>query len=323
MVAFLVAFIVFALLLTALRNTRGQDLKKQCNNSLITKYEDLKKQILANWQVPLDVNSLLDVPIVYLNLDQSTDRREYMEAMFDGFELSPRPLRIVSVSGLDYINNSQSENWIAHDLHPLLHRVVTSKMHTHAEIGCLLSHMKCILHGYCAKLPALLVLEDDVDFSCVGLWKSSLSDLIRKAPAEWNFIQLYYECENFQANSDLTSTHDVRCTGCVAYLISARAISLIYHMFFDKFMLTRKLYDRIQEESLLFVSDIMLFEILKPRNKYIEHIPRFTTNNFKPELESTIHPAHTELHNNATLEIWRTYINQIQQQSSLFYKAKF
>jgi GR25 family glycosyltransferase involved in LPS biosynthesis len=237
-----------------------------------------------------------------------------METMFSTFDMSPRPVRIPAVSGIEYIRNPGSESWISPELHPFLDGVVQRHESSPSEIGCLLSHFKAILYGYRSGVSSLLVLEDDVDFSCVGLWNSSLSSLILKLDSDWNFVQLYFDYRGvFTPEYPITRIDDhIKCSGTVAYLTSARCMEALYHMFFNNFVLTTSLYYVLQEMGLTFVSDAAIYNILRPKNVYIEKLERFATNNFSPELDSTIHTDHTPNHNEITYDIWTKYLNSTQ-----------
>lgn len=267
----------------------------------------LKKLLLSKWPANVDINSKLDVPIVYINMDRSTCRRKYMETFFDERSIRPTPFRIRGVSGMEYIHDPSTEPWVSPQLHPLLSQIAGRGGDSPSEIGCLLSHMKAILYGYTARKSALLVLEDDVDFTCVGLWETSLSSLIRRLPSDWNFVQLYYRCGSSPAR-ELQSTDTISCSGAVAYLVSERAMAALYHACFHNSVLTERLHDLIRARGLPFTSDGAIFHILDPPNKFVERKPRFAPNNFDPEMESTIHPDHTSSHKSDAVDIWKMYI---------------
>jgi GR25 family glycosyltransferase involved in LPS biosynthesis len=271
---------------------------------------NIKQQLLSKWPPSLDINLLIDVPVAYINLDISTDRYNYMERIFDTYHLLPRPVRVSAVWGKEYIKNPRAEPWISPELHLLLSKLVESGKTSPGELGCLLSHMKAILYGYRYNLSSLLILEDDVDFSCVGLWSSSLSGLIRRLRSDWNFVQLYYDCNGLITESELTRIDDgTRCYGTVAYLISARCMADLYNMLFDNFVLTTSMYYILQKKGLHFSSDVAVYNILSPKNVYIENIQRFAMNNYEVSLDSTIHTNHTSQHKAFTHRIWTKYLN--------------
>jgi len=271
---------------------------------------NIKRKLLSKWPSSLDINTLIDIPVAYINLDQSTDRRNRLERIFATYNLLPLPVRIRAVWGTKYLKNPSAEPWISPELHPLLRDLVDSGRTTAGELGCLLSHMKAILYGYQSNLPSLLVLEDDVDFSCVGLWNHSLSTLIgRLQSSDWNFVQLYYDCNELVIQSELARIDDgILCYGTVAYIISARCMAALYKIMFDNFVLTTRMYHVLQEAGLHFSSDVAIYNILSPKNVYIEKLQRFAMDNFEASLDSTIHTDHTQKHWTFTERIWNRYL---------------
>lgn len=273
---------------------------------------EIRKQLLDKWPSSVDINVLIDVPVAYINLDKSTARYDHMQNIFDTYKLLPRPVRIPGVLGEDYIKNPETEPWIAPSLHHHLVELVKENRTTSSELGCLLSHLKAILHGYRSKFSSLLIVEDDVDFSCVGLWKDSLSSLIRQLP-DWNFVQLYYDCSDYDyvLESELTELgENIQCTGAVAYLISAQCMESLYNLMFTNFVLTTHMYHVLQEKGRHFSSDLAIYNILHPRKVYIEHLQRFAMDNFDSTLNSTIHTSHTQQHQGFTTEIWNKYLQR-------------
>ena len=301
------AIIAFALILVLFMTYVASRKVITSSSQLIA---NIKQQLLSKWPSSLDINTLIDTPVAYINLDISTDRYNYMERIFDTYHLLPRPVRIPAVWGKEYMKNPMAEPWISPELHPLLSALVESGKTSTGELGCLLSHMKAMLYGYRYNLSSLLILEDDVDFSCVGLWNSSLSGLIRRLWSDWNFVQLYYDCNELITESELTRLDNgTRCAGTVAYLISARCMAALYNMMFNNFVLTTSMYYVLREKGLHFSSDNAIYNILSPKNVYIEKLQRFAMNNFEESLNSTIHTDHTPLHQTFTHRIWTKYLN--------------
>lgn len=108
--------------------------------------------------------------IVYINLDSSTDRREYMESQFK--DLGITATRFPAIS------------------YPFSHHLIgeLDKSLTTGEQGCLLSHLNAV------KLYSddiTLILEDDTDLSLMKQWDFTLNDLISSLPDEWEVVQLF------------------------------------------------------------------------------------------------------------------------------------
>lgn len=108
--------------------------------------------------------------IVYINLDSSTDRREYMESQFK--DLGITATRFPAIS------------------YPFSYHLIgdLDKSLTTGEQGCLLSHLNAV------KLYSddiTLILEDDTDLSLMKKWDFTLNDLIANLPPDWEVVQLF------------------------------------------------------------------------------------------------------------------------------------
>lgn len=233
---------------------------------------------------------------------------------FASMNLSPFPLRLEAVEGSQYLQMPETEAWICPSVHYHHARLVEDGKVTAAELGCLLSHLKAIRHAYLSNSNATLVMEDDVDFSLVGLWGESLKNLTKRAPRDWNFIQLYRHLDACLEESKAPKRHPLAfrkkqesktCYGTPAYIVSRRACSLFNDSFYEDGLLTAKYFWYASSRQLQFTSDSLIYNVLEPNNVYLEEYDRFYVNNSSEELESTIHPDHTPNHLRKTLKILR------------------
>ena len=125
-------------------------------NNLTTK----SKYIHYHESLPKEIDkSKIDLPIVYINLDRNSDRREYMEKMLSGLKIHRIPGVIV-----DSLND-----------YP---KFVDLRKN---EIGCFLAHLdvwKFIIQN---NLRDVLVLEDDACLKLSHYWTYNLSEI----PSPW------------------------------------------------------------------------------------------------------------------------------------------
>ena len=99
------------------------------------------------------VHDLLEnVPIFWINLERSKDRRAKMEAQLNKYNLNHT--RIEAVDG-DNLNYKQQYCRNGYNIN-----IKMSKY----EIDCALSHIKTIQHCYDKGLEYALILEDDATF---------------------------------------------------------------------------------------------------------------------------------------------------------------
>lgn len=298
------------------------DIPRKHNNrdhlSNIQEMQSLAMRLRSKWPVDFDCNSAIDVPIIWINLEKSIGRRRYMTQEFSKLGLSPAPSRVEAVDGAKYLLQPWSEPWIHPRLHHLHMELLKGQKLSAAELGCTLSHLKALDCAHRLGVSATLILEDDVDFSCTGLWPQSLSQLVGRAPVDWNFIQLHRASDEclLEKTSEyakplqplLQKEEGKTCFLTTAYLVSRRAIQGIQDLFFEEGILSEKYYWYCMSHELDFRADHLIYNILAPNNVYLEELSRFTANNTTEELDSTIHPDHTPGHIESTLKRWRQYL---------------
>ena len=247
-----------------------------------TKYmNDSQKQIYQK----------IDIPVYYINMDKSVNRRKFMEKQFKLLNINS-PVRIPGVPGnsLDnilfgvYEDISYSIEYT--DLSP-------------AEVGCTLSHLKAIKTAYDNNENNALILEDDVCFSLVPFWYEKLSDVISKAPTDWEIIQLF----SIHPPKNIKSTfilHDIHkpCYGTTAYLINRKGMNRILNIIKGPNI---QFYIR-KEHSPNGTSDQLVYSLART---YIFYKSLFIpTDHILP---STIHTEHENVHIERTNSIIKEY----------------
>jgi hypothetical protein len=125
-------------------------------------------------------NKLNGLPtIYYTNLDNRTDRREWMESQFDHWKIK----NFVRISGTKYLA-SRHEEWKdkyvgeGHAFGQIQH---TANAITHLEM------IKNWLETTNEKY--LLILEDDADISPIEYWNFDWEYLMNHIPYDWDCIQ--------------------------------------------------------------------------------------------------------------------------------------
>ena len=279
----------------------------------------MRNLLRSKWSACFDANEVIDLPTIYINLERSPERRLYMTNEFESLRLNPHPTRLEAVDGAIYARQPWSEPWIHHLLHGLHINLVQNEETTAPELGCLLSHIKALIHVYHSRYHAALILEDDIDFSLVGLWGDSLSNLVLRTPPDWDFIQLYRgsdKCLGAKEKSAacprfLYKKNCENCWGTVAYLVSKRAAERFYRAFVENGLLSEKYFWSSKGRDLQFTSDALLYNILYPSNVYLEELKRFVPYNQLKELESTVHPDHTTGHLERAHEEFQKYLDYL------------
>ena len=116
-----------------------------------------------------------DIPIYYINLNRSLDRKEKMEKILGDNNLKYK--RIEAIDGRDLNLEEIKKNYL---INPKLNIF---------EIACALSHIKVIEEIIKDGHEIALVFEDDCNFEYLKYKKEKLKELI-KSNNEWEIIQL-------------------------------------------------------------------------------------------------------------------------------------
>lgn len=114
----------------------------------------------------------LDLPIYYVNLDRSTDRRERLEETFA--RIGVRATRVPAIDGATEINIDELDG-------PL----------PATDVACRRSHMRALEMMLADGHSRALIVEDDVSFDAAHLWPRPLSEIVDELPEEWTGVQLY------------------------------------------------------------------------------------------------------------------------------------
>lgn len=278
------------------------------------------RYLRSRWDSEFDINIAIDVPVIYINLERSLFRRERMMKEFEDLRFKTTPFRLEAVDGREYLLDPSKEPWIHPSLHRLHSRLIDTQKASPEELGCLLSHIKAIFEVYSRKWRSALILEDDVDFSCAGLWGESLSSLTQRAPPDWDFIQLHrlvndcFEKKPLGRGVHLRTLykrkHPLLCWSTAAYLVSDRASERFYKTFSEGGMLSGRYFWLAIQQGCDFVADNFLYNIFPDTNIYLEDTVRFTQYNQMEELDSTIHPDHTPKHIDSSLLQLRRYLDK-------------
>jgi len=117
--------------------------------------------------------------IYYINLDDHTERREYMEGQFAHWGIT----NYVRVPA----NDGRGEG---NDLGDILKGKYPSLMNS-GEVGCTTSHLKALKHWLeNTDEEYLIVMEDDCDLSTVNHWGFTWKEFFRELPCHYDVIQL-------------------------------------------------------------------------------------------------------------------------------------
>jgi len=132
------------------------------------------------------VNHMDGVDAVYwINLDRSPERKKSMESMLSEETFKDIPHHRISAT----------DGKVPDKMYQKTGDFKKQDGVTDYEYACLISHLDTIKEFSESKHEVALILEDDATLEFKKYWKSSMRDVIKKAPEDWEIIMLWYNVE--------------------------------------------------------------------------------------------------------------------------------
>ena len=227
----------------------------------------------------IDIGEKINIPLYYINLDRSEDRRKTLESQLKDTTVNAR--RVPAVDGKKinlksgtYLDNGKIINYKIENFEKC-----PNNKYSESEIACTMSHIIAIDTAYKNGDELALIVEDDVFLGLSSLWKEDLKTLVDKAPENWGIIQL---CIGASRDIDL---EDVRKRGffrflhgygTVAYIVNKQGMKSFSHFFNNSNI------DIINDNFTGIYADGLIYENIENKNLGAYVIfPRFIPNNEK------------------------------------------
>jgi GR25 family glycosyltransferase involved in LPS biosynthesis len=191
----------------------------------------------------------------WINLDKCIQRRENIEKMFTKHNI--KNVRIRAILG--------------------------GPNETDKNLACTKSHKKAIKTFYNTNTDVGIICEDDLTMEYQQYWRKSLTDVIEKAPADWEIIQLSATVDQFWVYATLTQ-HPYEyiptyVPSALCYAINRKGAKKIL----DKKLASHWL-------SFIYYTDTYIYDSVKT---YLYKYPMFT---YSDDNNSTIHNEHVPGH---------------------------
>lgn len=236
------------------------------------------------------------IPIYYINLERSPERKEFMEKQFKMYHIH----NVICVEAVD---GNLLENFNEGVLHlnstnPTFYKNDYDEgSFSMPELGCTLSHLKAIKMAYSDNCEYAYICEDDTAFTLVPFWVKTIDTIMKEAPSNWTVLQLYFAANACYLDNDVyVDVNDYgTCHSTAIYLINRKGMKNILDKVYHKNVFS--LYVPIQKQN----EDILLDKqnkISLAADHYIYHIadhtyaynsePLFYQYNALSELKSTI-----------------------------------
>lgn len=149
-----------------------------------------KEQLKQQQQAPLvqtdQEEETTPLPVYYINLDASTDRRSQVESQL------PHAVRVSAVPSQDAMTLIKKGDVILKEPMKAIskgQRNVKTGEFLLTEVACALSHLKAIAMAYDSGDDIALIMEDDMTLSnsIIQNWRTYIAN----APTDWTMLQLF------------------------------------------------------------------------------------------------------------------------------------
>ena len=235
--------------------------------------------------------------VYYINLDDHTDRRQYMEDQFKYWEID-NYTRVPA-------NDGRGDN----DLGEVLKGKYPDLMSS-GEVGCTTSHLKALKHwleNSDESEDYLLVMEDDCDISTMSYWGFTWREFFSHLPYHWDVIQLaVINPAEVHINLHIRFVNDFS-TAC--YLIRRHHAERLVKMHCrgDYYKIDQNVKPRAVADDLIYNSGLTFA------------MPLFL---YKVELGSSIHDVHVNLFHKSSYDglwnFWKAQSPQIDDWKKFF-----
>jgi len=177
--------------------------------------------------------SIRKVPIMYINLDRSTDRNLHMIESLTFLKTDFYRIQGIDMNSMprkDYQTGSCQD--MKYHIKPMMQCRPRQK-----EIAIMLSHLKAINAVIKNDFDNAIIMEDDMSFQYVDGWNETINKIINDAPNGWNIIKLHLSDKNgITKNIELCKKNimykkldncmeDLQSAGC--YIINKKAAKLL------------------------------------------------------------------------------------------------
>jgi len=248
------------------------------------------------------------IPIYYINLKESTQRRIRFESQIKEFDIQNPVHRVEAINGKKELTS------IFHgDLGDFSFVNHTGKV-SFAEAGCILSHLRSWIDFYRSGHDKALIFEDDISFALLPFWPRTLDEIIGSLPAKNTVLHLASTRVEKKPFRKLGSND----YSTLAYLISRTTIHQVLLSLCENFDMVVKphfsFYPTPSTHSHLkrqFSADIGLYPRCKPL--IYTGFPTFIPLNDASDFNSTIHSNHTRGHMETSLNAIHFYIDILKK----------
>lgn len=192
-----------------------------------------------------------DIPVYWINLDRSSNRKDIMNDMFE--KINIKHIRIVAYDG--NIIDSYKEINCNSDI-------------TSYEIGCTFSHFKAIKTAYDSGENMITVMEDDMGIDFIDKWEKSLGEICESAPDDWEIVKLHSQQAGYMGDLIKIShienfvSWNPESYGTCTYIINRKGMKKVIDLYYkdEKWIVN---YENAVADTILYDSTIT-YDYTKP-----------------------------------------------------------
>jgi GR25 family glycosyltransferase involved in LPS biosynthesis len=250
--------------------------------------ESIKFNTLKIHSIALNSNNKnIDIPLLYINLNRSPDRNQYILDQLD-------TLNITNYKRVDGIDGKKLKSIKEGEVDGISYK--NDYNLSLSELGCLLSHIKSISIAYNSNLSYAFIIEDDCYLELSVLWKYKLSTIINQLNEinkDWGIIKFQFPYKKPSNKLEYRQyTSKDKWMNATGYIINEKGMKdILEKTNFPNLILGGK------NQPTHGQADSFLFDLT---NTFITNQPYMIPNNLK--LESLLHPSHSFWH------LYNTYI---------------
>ena len=289
---FFIGFLIIILLLVILLVKNNKNFEKKLSH-YIEIIENLDK-IQQNNNVDSNIN--IDIPVLYINLDRSLNRKKIMEKQLSIY--SKHFERISAIDGKKIKNKMKDEIDGLKFINYFEHLTVY-------EIGCTLSHLKAIKKGYDLGYEIFIVMEDDCCCSLSMFWNAKLSDIVKLAPNDWKVLQVCIISNHCKETEAKFKKHNANkpCWSNAAVIYNREGARNILNKVLDQDIFFIRKFDK--NNKLISEVGAADYYIYNLANSYYYTLPLFIPLDMM--VNSTIHRSHEKVHIISTINTLNNY----------------
>jgi GR25 family glycosyltransferase involved in LPS biosynthesis len=199
----------------------------------------------------------IEIPFYYINLEKNIERRESMEEQLKKYV--EKYYRVEALDGNKFLNQNFSIDNFNYSF--------SKNSKNFKARGCLLSHFKIFRIILKKKIKTTVICEDDLSFELIDLWDTNFTNILEKAPGDWDIIKLNTSsmrtlkyCSE-QKNKKYINNKEIEKNvfkGCnsstLCYIIKYKAVEKIFGKLFSN---EKLIFDENQEKIDNFLWDLV------------------------------------------------------------------